>query len=326
MTPSPARTISTSVTIAVSGEDLLPGAYEAVVVAPELSAASYRLSARLPAVSVASVGTGPSATFRNPAATVVKVTARAALVGAVRREEVRGTGADALDVETEVPSWATKIVVDVALPIEMWHRLTDFGVTVFDSTGARRSDSPMNYAFGRHTLELDEGDAGSTLTIELFPAFAHLDPPDSWTAEVQISYVAAEPIALPALGYSTVAELELALEDTGWLRLTLEGAQDFTREGIRKITELAQIMARKNPLINHAVDVTSGYVFGQGVETGFEDDRLNDVWQAFWQDGKNKKVLTGHRARIESEQELEVTGNLFLPLFTHMATGRVRCC
>jgi hypothetical protein len=83
-------------------------------------------------------------------------------------------------------------------------------VTVFDSTGARRSDSPMNYAFGRHTLELTADDAGNTLTIELFPAFAHLEPPESWTAEVRIRYVATEPVALPALGSSTVAELEVA--------------------------------------------------------------------------------------------------------------------
>lgn len=121
-----------------------------------------------------------------------------------------------------------------------------------------------------------------------------------------------------------MAELELALEDVGWLRLTFEGAQDFTRQGLAKIIELSRLMARKNPLINHAVDVTSGYVFGQGVSTQLEDDRLNDVWQDFWQNGKNKKVLTGHRARIENEQELEVTGNLFYPLFTNISTGRVR--
>jgi subtilisin family serine protease len=230
---------STTATIVVSGEDLVPGAYEAVVVAPELSAANYRLSARLPAVSVASVGTGPSATFRNPAATPVKATAWADLVGAVRYEELRGTGAEALEVVTEVPSWATKMVVDVAIPVETWHRLTDFGVTVFDSTGARRSDSPMNYAFGRHTLELDGGDAGSALTIELFPAFAHLVPPESWTAEVRISYVAAEPVALPALGYSTVAELELAPSESLGLQFAPVPLEFELPEGFAPLVEVS---------------------------------------------------------------------------------------
>jgi subtilisin family serine protease len=235
---------STTVTIAVSGEDLVPGAYEAVVVAPELSAANYRLSARLPAVSVASVGTGPSATFRNPAATAVKATARAALVGAVRREDLHGTGTDALEVVTEVPSWATKMVLDVAIPVETWHRLTDFGVTVFDSTGARRSDSPLNYAFGRHTLELDADDAGSTLTIELFPAFAHLDPPESWTAEVQISYLAAEPVALSALGHSTVAELELAPSESLGVQFASVPLEFELPEGFAPLVEVSGEPAR----------------------------------------------------------------------------------
>jgi subtilisin family serine protease len=230
---------STTVTIVVSGEDLVPGAYEAVVVAPELSAANYRLSATLPAVSVASVGTGPSATFRNRAATAVKATARADLVGAVRYQELRGTGAEAREVVTEVPSWATKMVVDVAIPVETWHRLTDFGVTVFDSTGARRADSPMNYAFGRHTLELDEGDAGSALTIELFPAFAHLDPPESWTAKVRISYVAAEPVALPALGHSTVAEFELAPSESLGLQFAPVPLEFELPEGFAPLVEVS---------------------------------------------------------------------------------------
>lgn len=201
---------STVVTLAVTGEDLVQGVYEAVVVAPELRAAGYRLSAMTPAVSVVSVGTGPSATFRNTGSQEVRATARAVLTGAVRREELRGSGAQPLEIETVVPSWATAMVVDVALPVETWHRLTDFGVTVFDSTGARRSDSPMNYAFGRHTLELDEADAGAKLTIELFPAFAHLEPAETWTAGVRLSYLTAEPVALPALGDSAAAQLELA--------------------------------------------------------------------------------------------------------------------
>jgi subtilisin family serine protease len=201
---------STVVTLAVSGEDAVAGVYEAVVVAPELHAVGYRFTAALPALSVASVGTGPSATFSNTGSADVKATARAALVGAMRRQAPRGSGAAPLEIETVVPSWATAMVVDVALPLETWHRITDFGVTVFDSTGVRLSDSPMNYAFQRHTLELDETAAGAKLTIELFPAFARVEPPDAWTAQVRVSYLAAEPVALPALGDSAAAEFQLA--------------------------------------------------------------------------------------------------------------------
>lgn len=121
-----------------------------------------------------------------------------------------------------------------------------------------------------------------------------------------------------------LAELELALEDVGWISLTLETAQDFSRGGLAKIIQIARLMARKNPLINHAIIVMSDYVYGQGVSTGYTDERLNDVWQAFWDDPRNQSALTDHRALIENEQELEQAGNLFYALFTNISTGRVR--
>ena len=112
-----------------------------------------------------------------------------------------------------------------------------------------------------------------------------------------------------------MAELELALEDTGWLTLTLQAGREFSRPGLAKIIQLAAIMARKNPLINHAIEVTSHYVYGQGVSVHFTDDQLNEVWRGFWDDVKNGNALTRHRALTANEQELEATGNLFYALF-----------
>lgn len=121
-----------------------------------------------------------------------------------------------------------------------------------------------------------------------------------------------------------LAELELALEDVGWISLTMETTQDFSRGGLAKIIQIARLMARKNPLINHAITVMSDYVYGQGVSTGYADERLNDIWQEFWDDPRNQSALTDHRALIENEQELEQAGNLFYALFTNISTGRVR--
>lgn len=120
-----------------------------------------------------------------------------------------------------------------------------------------------------------------------------------------------------------LAELELAQEDIGWLRLDQQFARDFSRDGLARIIRWAQLSALKNPLINHAVEVTSQYVFGQGVSTMYEKEALNDVWQAFWDDPKNQSAFSDHRALIENEQELETTGNLFFALFTNISTGRV---
>jgi hypothetical protein len=121
-----------------------------------------------------------------------------------------------------------------------------------------------------------------------------------------------------------LAELELALEDREWLRLSLTGERDFSRDGLAKIVRLSRLMALKNPLINHAVEVTSHYVFGQGVSLSYEDERLNEVWQAFWDDAKNRAELTDNQSLLGKEVELATTGNLFLALFTNISTGRVR--
>ncbi len=121
-----------------------------------------------------------------------------------------------------------------------------------------------------------------------------------------------------------LAELELALEDVGYLRLSMEGDREFSREGLAKIIQMSRIMYLKNPLINHAVEVVAHYVFGQGVSLLYKDDALNDVWQAFWDDPKNLAEFTDCQALLAKEHELQTTGNLFLALFTNISTGRVR--
>ena len=121
-----------------------------------------------------------------------------------------------------------------------------------------------------------------------------------------------------------LAELELALEDQEWLKLSLTGEREFSREGLGKIVRLSRLMFLKNPLINHAAEVTGHYVFGQGVTVQHADERLNDVWQAVWDDPKNAVELTSPEAMFAKERELEETGNLFFAAFTNMSSGRVR--
>jgi len=121
-----------------------------------------------------------------------------------------------------------------------------------------------------------------------------------------------------------LAELELALEDEGWLKLDFLSAQEFSRAGLARIIKLARLMYLKNPLINHAVDVQAHYVFGQGVTIEAAHPAVAEVVNRFLDDPKNQVELTGHQARMGKETELGVTGNLFLVFFANPATGRVR--
>lgn len=121
-----------------------------------------------------------------------------------------------------------------------------------------------------------------------------------------------------------MAELELALEDANWMKLMLDGQDEFSRDGLRKIVELARMMFIKNPLINRAVLVQALYVWGQGVNVKYKNPELNNVLQAFWDDPKNRAEFTSHQAQIYKEYDLRVEGNIFFVFFTRPTDGRVR--
>lgn len=122
-----------------------------------------------------------------------------------------------------------------------------------------------------------------------------------------------------------LAQLELALEDVGWMRVLYgEGDQEFSRGALGTISTLSRIMYLKNPLINRGVNVKRYYVWGQGVTIKSKDPDVDQVIQQFLKDRKNQVELTGHTAQMTKELDLECDGNIFLVFFPKMDTGRVR--
>ena len=67
-----------------------------------------------------------------------------------------------------------------------WGRFTDFGVTLFDSIGRQLGKDPLEYAFGRLSVDLPDGQSDRPVTVALFPGFA--DPADTarWSATMSI--------------------------------------------------------------------------------------------------------------------------------------------
>jgi len=136
--------------------------------------------------------------------------------------------------------------------------------------------------------------------------------------------------ALAAIGqnYDTlterIAELELALEDSGWLQLGGESWEEFSRDGLATITYWSRLFYLKNPLIRRGVDVQTHYVWGRGMTVNIEDDDINEVIQAFRDDDKNKVEFTSRQAQMSKERELQTDGNLFFVLFTNQHSGQVR--
>lgn len=118
-----------------------------------------------------------------------------------------------------------------------------------------------------------------------------------------------------------VRELELAMDDVGWRRMSAEGDLEFSRPGLQQIMRVSRIMFLKNPLINRAVTLQAIYVWAQGVTVSSDDETVQEVVDAFMQDERNMVELTGHQARTMKEQDLQVLGNLYFAFFSALDTG-----
>jgi hypothetical protein len=116
--------------------------------------------------------------------------------------------------------------------------------------------------------------------------------------------------------------LELALEDREWRRLIAGAPQEFSKPGIDRISQLARLMAIKNPLVKRALKVQGSYVFGQGVTLGARHAELQPVMRRFVD--LNRDQLFGLQAQLLKDKELACDGNLFLALFTDPLSGAVR--
>lgn len=195
-------------TVHVRGDDLLPGVYEAVVVASPVAGARFSLEAATPNVVIAAIEPGPRAIVSNPGTSSVPVRVLGYLVGAVQTARVTGRRSEPVTLRLQPPDWATRLVVEVSVPTQLWQLLTDFGVTLFDTRGERVSDAPLQYAFGRNEISLSASTTGD-LDLELYPGFAHFEPPETWSADVRVVFELPEPIPLDTADVSAAPQLNL---------------------------------------------------------------------------------------------------------------------
>ena len=122
-----------------------------------------------------------------------------------------------------------------------------------------------------------------------------------------------------------LADLELQLENAGWIRQQeLVTQNEFSLNGLKTIARLARIFFLKNPLIQRGVNVQSDYTFGRGITIAAKDELINEVIQAFIDDLKNQVEITSHQSMLQKDRELQLDGNLFLCFFIHETTGRIR--
>jgi hypothetical protein len=147
-------------------------------------------------------------------------------------------------------------------------------------------------------------------------------------SEVSSGWTASQ--ALTQIGFMAeqlqerIAELEFAREDQDFRSLDGLGVDEFTVAWIQGKARQAMLYYLSNPLIRRGVDVQAFYVFGQGVEIHARSQAVDEeIVQPFLADASNREVLTSLAAMLACERTLQLSGNLFLPLFTS-PKGRVQ--
>jgi hypothetical protein len=172
---------------------MVAGVYEVDVIAPPLASVTATVRAELGPVALAPTQTGgaleASSVLSGQGSTVTgEVLYR--LVGAERSYDITGRGLPAESLQVRAPRWAKRIEVDIELSTDLWDQMTDFSVTVYDSTGQQLPDAnePVNYAFGRMSAPLADSARGAPLTIEFYPAFARL-PGRAWRGTARVRFL-----------------------------------------------------------------------------------------------------------------------------------------
>ena len=124
--------------------------------------------------------------------------------------------------------------------------------------------------------------------------------------------------------YERLASLEMALETQGWRVLSGDADNEFSRQGLRYITDYSRVMALKNPLIERAVALKRLYVFGQDYNVTAKQSEIDELLTQFYDDPRNLDEIASQQAISQKEVELQTDGNLFFVFFVNQATGRVR--
>ena len=200
--------------LAVTANDLQPGVWEAVVQAAPGRELHYDFAASVPGVSIArvdSTGPRPFVSFFSPAAVDTALRTTVEQVGIETGWQATVERGGPYRRTFSAPGWATGAVVEVQLTPEFWNSVTDFGIVLYDSTGAQLGQGAMNYAFHRVKVDLPAKRSGAfPVVVELFPAFAHTEPPATFDATVRLAFTGpARPLAqgtltIPAHGVASL--------------------------------------------------------------------------------------------------------------------------
>jgi hypothetical protein len=114
------------------------------------------------------------------------------------------------------------------------------------------------------------------------------------------------------------------LEEPGWLPLLALGAEyGLTDIDIQDIRLSSHYYFLRDPLFRRAVQLIRDYTFGRGVSWRAMDEDATEVLERFWNDERNRKVISRAAAQWRLSEKLQLDGEVFFLFFVNKHNGNV---
>lgn len=116
---------------------------------------------------------------------------------------------------------------------------------------------------------------------------------------------------------SAIADLERALEDIGWTNINSPNTGLFVeaKEAYVRMVKRSRLAFVKNPIVSQGVELTTFYVFGDGVSAPkSQDEDVQKVLTDFWKDPDNRLALTSPINQFKLSNKLQYDGELVFVL------------
>lgn len=114
-----------------------------------------------------------------------------------------------------------------------------------------------------------------------------------------------------------VEDLERKLEDLGWIKINGSDSDSHTQaqESFKNMVKRSRLAFIKNPIIGHAVNLTTWYTFGLGVTLPkAQDKEVQKIVTDFWNDPDNRLSFTAPLNQHKLSNKQQYDGELAIVL------------
>jgi hypothetical protein len=140
-------------------------------------------------------------------------------------------------------------------------------------------------------------------------------PKQSAMREVSVSEMADVLIQVPEIQEAfTRADLELALDDRGWMTTSSQITRELDPQTRRVLITKSRLYWHRDPLAHQAVRLWTDYALANGVTFNCDDKVAQTTLNKFWKDRRNRKLLSSEGQR-KSSKKLLVDGEQYFAIF-----------